>query len=129
MAHVASLLCFALLLASALCLTIKIEPRTEQCFYEAVTHPNVKIAVYFLVSAGGHLDTDFKVYAPNETVVLSGTHETEKLFNFYASDLGNYKFCFSNQMSTLTQKTVLFEIYVGDVLDPHLAKEGLILSN
>jgi hypothetical protein len=117
------LLVFSLVLSYTLALTIKIEPRTEQCFYETVSHPNVKIAVYFLVSAGGHLDTDFKVYAPNDTVILYGTHETEKLYNFYANDIGNYKFCFSNEMSTLTQKTVLFEIYVGDVLDPHLAKE------
>ncbi|KAL0479535.1 hypothetical protein AKO1_007729 [Acrasis kona] len=120
---VSCLVAFAILATVVQCLTIRIEPRTEQCFYETVSHAGAKIAVYFLVSAGGHLDADFKVTAPNGTVVLQGTHETEKLYNLYAHDEGNYKFCFSNEMSTLTQKTVLFEIYVGDVLDPHLAKE------
>lgn len=78
----------------------------------------------FQVAAGGFLDIDVNVYGPDDQLVHSVERESEGKVTFTAEKKGQYKFCFSNMMSTLTPKTVSFNIAVGDLLDPNLAKLG-----
>lgn len=103
-------------------LTFKVEAHKEECLYDQVEKVGVKVMVQYQVTAGGFLDIDLHVYAPGDVLIHSVERESEGKFTFVASHSGQFKFCFSNKMSTLTPKTVSFKIAVGDVLDPTLAQ-------
>lgn len=50
--------------------------------------------------------------APDGKVVLSGIKERQGDFVFTAQNVGEYQFCFNNEMSTFAEKFVDFEIAV-----------------
>ena len=56
---------------------------------------------------------DYAVTSPTEKVILDGTKERQGDFVFTANDVGEYRFCFNNEMSTFAEKMVDFEIAVG----------------
>lgn len=64
------------------------------------------------VQAGGSFDVDYEVVGPGDKIILDGQKERQGDFVFTASDPGEYKFCFNNQMSTFAEKFVDFEIAV-----------------
>ncbi|KAI9766256.1 MAG: hypothetical protein M1840_006670 [Geoglossum simile] len=99
-------------MASATALTYKVSPNEKACFYAAVDNKGAKVAFYFAVQAGGAFDVDYTVNAPSEKVVLEGAKERQGDFVFTANEVGNYRFCFGNEMSTFAEKTVDFEIAV-----------------
>lgn len=49
---------------------------------------------------------------PNEKVILEGAKERQGDFVFTVNEIGDYSFCFSNDMSTFAEKMVDFEIAV-----------------
>lgn len=81
-----------------------------------------QVMLQFQVASGGFLDVDVTIYGPSNNVIHQVERESEGKFTFTAEKKGFYKFCFSNMMSTLTPKTVSFNINVGDLMDPNLAK-------
>lgn len=126
---------------SATALTYRLEANEKACFYTNVEQANAKVAFYFAVStvcfaqliahrchsvfamsvsnsvhgqvqSGGSFDVDFAVTAPGEKVVLDGTKERQGDFVFTAQSVGEYSFCFNNEMSTFAEKMVDFEIAV-----------------
>lgn len=70
---------------------------------------NVTIAQ---VQSGGSFDIDYQVTGPLDKVILDGTKERQGDFVFTAQSIGEYSFCFSNEMSTFAEKLVDFEIAV-----------------
>lgn len=56
---------------------------------------------------------DYRVSGPTGNVVLEGAKERQGDFVFTANNVGDYKFCFSNDMSTFAEKMVDFEIAVS----------------
>lgn len=64
------------------------------------------------VQSGGSFDIDYRVIGPYEKIVLDGSKERQGDFVFTANDEGEYRFCFDNEMSTVTDKVVDFEISV-----------------
>ena len=65
-----------------------------------------------LVQAGGSFDVDYEVTGPGDKIVMDGQKERQGDFVFTATEAGEYKFCFNNQMSTFSEKFVDFEISV-----------------
>lgn len=65
------------------------------------------------MQSGGSFDIDFSVYGPGEKLVMDGTKERQGDFVFTAQSVGEYRFCFNNEMSTFAEKTVDFEIAVS----------------
>jgi hypothetical protein len=53
------------------------------------------------------------VTGPGERIILDGQKERQGDFVFTAESVGEYKFCFSNEMSTFAEKMVDFEIAVN----------------
>lgn len=49
---------------------------------------------------------------PNNKIILDGTKEKQGDFVFTASETGEYRFCFNNEMSTFAEKFVDFEVAV-----------------
>ncbi|KAG6333990.1 hypothetical protein ID866_5095 [Astraeus odoratus] len=111
--------------AKASALTTSIAPNERLCFYADVDKAGEKIGwvfvviqdaggtyVYFQVQAGGSFDIDFDVKDPNEKLLLDGQRERSGDYVLTANTVGEYSFCFENDMSTLTDKLLDFDIMV-----------------
>jgi len=59
---------------------------------------------------GGSFDIDFEVKNPSNQVIHSGEKQQDGDFVFTVDMVGEYSFCFSNKMSTVTDKVLIFEI-------------------
>ncbi|XP_010219238.1 PREDICTED: uncharacterized protein LOC104573711 [Tinamus guttatus] len=70
------------------------------------------------VITGGHYDVDCRLEDPDGIVLYKEMKKQYDSFTFTASRNGTYKFCFSNEFSTFTHKTVYFDFQVGE--DPPL---------
>ncbi|TKA72621.1 hypothetical protein B0A49_02670 [Cryomyces minteri] len=103
--------CFASLI-SATALTYKLVPNEKSCFFTYVDQKAAKVAFYFAVQSGGSFDVDYSVVGPNEKVIMEGAKERQGDFVFTANEVGEYRFCFNNEMSTFADKMVDFEIAV-----------------
>lgn len=64
------------------------------------------------MQSGGSFDIDFDVKDPNDKIVLDGQRERQGDYVLTANHVGEYAFCFENDMSTLTEKLVDFDIMV-----------------
>lgn len=64
------------------------------------------------MQAGGSFDIDYEVRGPSDNIILDGEKERQGDFVFTAKEMGEYKFCFNNEMSTYSEKFVDFEIAV-----------------
>ncbi|KAL6835170.1 emp24/gp25L/p24 family/GOLD domain-containing protein [Trichoderma camerunense] len=97
---------------AATALTYKLTANELACFFASTKNENEKIAFYFAVQSGGSFDVDYLVEGPGGKVILQGEKERQGDFVFTAQVVGDYKFCFDNDMSTYTDKFVDFEIAV-----------------
>ncbi|KAL8799276.1 MAG: hypothetical protein Q9182_006013 [Xanthomendoza sp. 2 TL-2023] len=105
-----SLLGFVCSHVSATALTYKLSAHEFACFYSHVQEKGLKLAFYFAVQSGGSFEVDYSVVGPNEKTILEGTKERQGDYVFTAQEQGEYRFCFSNEMSTWVDKMVDFEI-------------------
>jgi len=64
------------------------------------------------VQSGGSFDIDFDIKDPNDKILLDGVRERQGDYVLTANTVGEYSFCFENDMSTLTEKLVDFDIMV-----------------
>lgn len=80
------------------------------------------------MAEGGFLDIDIKIYSPEGKTIHEGERESNGRYTFPASMDGVYTYCFSNKMSTMTPKLVMFTMEVGDDAKsehhPQNAEEG-----
>lgn len=66
------------------------------------------------VITGGHYDVDCYVEDPNGRTVYKETKKQYDSFSHRTEVEGVYTFCFSNEFSTFSHKTVYFDFQVGD---------------
>jgi hypothetical protein len=92
--------------------TVLVPHGSESCFMEEAQRGDA-VLLSFGVQAGGKLDIDVKIYAPDMKLVYKGTRENENDIQFVATTSGMYRVCFENKMSTITNKVVSFHTYVG----------------
>lgn len=64
------------------------------------------------MQAGGAFDIDYLVTDPDDTIILEGERERQGDYIFTGHKVGEYSFCFSNEMSSLSDKLVDFDIMV-----------------
>ncbi|TPX53702.1 hypothetical protein PhCBS80983_g06224 [Powellomyces hirtus] len=108
-----SLLAGLLLVVSgtaATTLTYRMEPHERACFYTMAKAAGEKMAFYFAVQSGGSFDVDYEVTGPNQQELLSGHRERQGDFVFSAPAAGEHSFCFSNKMSTFSEKVIDFDV-------------------
>ncbi|KAJ3164911.1 hypothetical protein HDU88_004891 [Geranomyces variabilis] len=96
--------------AAATTLTYRMEPHERACFYTTATSPGEKMAFYFAVQSGGSFDVDYEVTGPNNEDILAGQRERQGDFIFSAPAAGEHSFCFSNKMSTFSEKVIDFDV-------------------
>ncbi|KAF3926791.1 hypothetical protein ABW21_db0209880 [Orbilia brochopaga] len=97
---------------SATALTYRLAANEVHCVFIHNDKKGAKVAFYFAVQAGGAFDVDYQVKGPNDIIVLEGNKERQGDFVFTANELGEYSFCFSNDMSTFAEKLVDYEVAV-----------------
>ncbi|KAJ1303815.1 hypothetical protein OPQ81_008237 [Rhizoctonia solani] len=97
---------------SATALTTTVPPNQRLCFYADVDKEGEKIGFYFAVQSGGDFDIDFEVKDPLNEQILDGQRERQGDYIFTANRVGEYSFCFENDMSSFTEKLVDFDIMV-----------------
>ncbi|KAG2013881.1 ER-to-Golgi transporter, variant 2 [Coprinopsis cinerea AmutBmut pab1-1] len=78
--------------------------------------PSVHVAnefqFYFAVQSGGSFDIDWEIKDPGHRILLTGNRERQGDYVLTGNIPGEYSFCFINDMSTLTDKLVDFDISV-----------------
>uniref|UniRef100_A0A4D5S6N6 Putative cargo transport protein n=1 Tax=Ixodes scapularis TaxID=6945 RepID=A0A4D5S6N6_IXOSC len=108
-------------LSYARALFITVDAHAEECFHDTATS-GTKMGLTFEVAEGGFLDIDVKITGPDGKVVYQGERESSGKYTFAAYADGTYHYCFSNAMSTMTPKIVMFSMDIGDA--PHQDSGG-----
>lgn len=92
---------------------VTVDAHAEECFFEEV-EKGTKLGLIFEISEGGFLDIDVKIVGPDGKIIYKGESESSGKYTFSAHMSGIYTYCFSNQMSTMTTKVVMFNMEVGE---------------
>jgi len=100
-------------LKSTLGYYVIVDAHSDECFFEKLTS-GTKLLLTFEVIEGGFLDIDVKITGPDQKEVYRGDRESSGKTTFSAHSDGIYTLCFSNKMSTMTPKMVMFTLDVGD---------------
>jgi len=110
----------ALLLPSSEAFYITVDAHAEECFFDKVKVGS-KLGLMFQVAEGGFLDIDVRIEGPDGKNLYEGERESNGKYTFAAHMDGVYRYCFSNKMSTMTPKIVMFTM---EILDAVAEKEG-----
>ncbi|KAG8895294.1 p24 complex component, partial [Tulasnella sp. 403] len=112
-----SIVVLSLVFRLALAHRIDLPASRKECFFEDL-HVNDKMTVTYQVGGGGNLDVDFLMTDPLGGNIAKHTKETTGTVAITADKDGRYTYCFSNEMSTVSDKQVSFNvhgvIYVAD---------------
>lgn len=112
-------------LSHATALTFVLPPNEQQCFYAFNNRLNSNIGYYFAVQAGGAFDINYTIRAPNRAIVVQEEKQRQGDYLFSADQIGEYEFCFDNEMSTFAEKVIDFEIKTEDDLEAKKIKANL----
>jgi len=112
----------ASLVATSRAFFISIDAHAEECFYEKAGKGD-NLFLMFEVAEGGFLDIDVKIQSPKGQILHQVDRESSGKFSFAARDEGIHSFCFSNKMSTVTPKIVMFTIEKTGVLEKKAGEE------
>lgn len=103
-------LVFLVALVSASPFTFILGAHEKACYYIITSKPSTPLSYYFAVQSGGSFDVDYAIANPRGEVIVSEDKVRQGDFIFTANQVGEYEFCFSNQMSTYAEKIIDFEI-------------------
>lgn len=106
---------------------ITIDAHSEECYFDRAV-AGVKLGLMFEVVEGGFLDIDVKITGPDNKIIYQGDRETNGKYTFATHMDGIYKYCFSNKMSTMTPKIVMFSMDVAEN-HPNQANNGTGISS
>ncbi|KAJ1033069.1 hypothetical protein NDA16_000348 [Ustilago loliicola] len=89
---------------------IELLPHSSECFFEDL-HRGDQMTLTYQVGGGGHLDIDVVLYDPKSRPLFKQDRKDTGTYSFTAQDDGRYTYCFSNEFSTVSDKTVSFNVH------------------
>jgi len=92
---------------------ITVDAHAEECFFDKVQN-GTKLGLTFEVIEGGFLDIDVRVTGPEGEEIITRERESNGKITFAAAKTGAYTYCFSNKMSTMTPKGVMFSMDIAE---------------
>jgi len=90
-----------------------VDAHAEECFFDKVQN-GTKLGLTFEVIEGGFLDIDVRVTGPEGEEIITRERESNGKITFAAARTGAYTYCFSNKMSTMTPKGVMFSMDIAE---------------
>ncbi len=102
---------------------VTVDAHAEECFFDKVKS-GTKMGLTFEVAEGGFLDIDVRIDGPDGKNVHRGERESNGKYTFAAHMDGVYTYCFSNQMSTMTPKIVMFNMDLGEAPEESDTNDG-----
>lgn len=89
---------------------IELGPHSSECFFEDLHHGD-QMTLTYQVGGGGHLDIDVVLYDPKHRPLFKQDRKDTGTYSFTAQDDGRYSYCFSNEFSSVSDKTVSFNVH------------------
>jgi len=82
----------------------------KECFFEDL-HVNDKMTVTYQIGGGGNLDIDFWLNDPRGKSIAKHNRQSTGSHSLTAAKDGRYMYCFSNEFSTVSDKSVSFNVH------------------
>ena len=98
-------------------LTFELTDNAKECFYEEILN-ETKCTLEFQVVSGGHYDVDVTLKNPTGNVIYDAKKKQYESHTLATKTSGEYVFCFSNEFSSFTHKTVYFDFQSGEKVPP-----------
>ena len=73
--------------------------------------------IEYQVLEGGDLDINFSLWSPSGQFLFNDARSEEGLHEISSAEEGDYKICFGNEFSRMTDKTVFWEIFTEEEYD------------
>ena len=89
---------------------IELGASSKECFFEDLHHGD-QMTLTYQVGGGGHLDIDVSLTDPKLRALFEQKRKDTGTYSFTAQEDGRYTYCFSNEFSTVSDKTVSFNVH------------------
>ncbi|XP_060711184.1 transmembrane emp24 domain-containing protein 1-like [Hemiscyllium ocellatum] len=93
--------------------TFVLLPGREECFYQHAGN-NSSMELEYQVIGGAGLDVDFTVFSPVGEILVKESRKSDGVHMIEPTIIGDYKICFDNSFSTISEKLVFFEVIFDD---------------
>ncbi|XP_048359726.1 transmembrane emp24 domain-containing protein 1 [Sphaerodactylus townsendi] len=90
-------------------LTFLLPAGRRECFFQAAP-PNGSLELEYQIIGGAGLDVDFSLESPSGVLLVDEHRKSDGLHTIEATETGDYKLCFDNSFSTISEKLVFFEL-------------------
>ncbi|KAM6188717.1 transmembrane emp24 domain-containing protein 1 [Sarcoramphus papa] len=81
----------------------------RECFYQGAPG-NASLEAEYQVIGGAGLDVDFSLESPSGLLLVSEHRRSDGAHTVEPTEAGDYKLCFDNSFSTISEKLVFFEL-------------------
>ncbi|XP_012665647.1 transmembrane emp24 domain-containing protein 1 isoform X2 [Otolemur garnettii] len=88
----------------------------KQCFYQSAP-ANASLETEYQVIGGAGLDVDFTLESPQGVLLVSDSRKADGVHTVEPTEAGDYKLCFDNSFSTISEKLVFFELIFDSLQD------------
>ncbi|KAM5238723.1 transmembrane emp24 domain-containing protein 1 [Ctenodactylus gundi] len=88
----------------------------KQCFYQSAP-ANASLETEYQVIGGAGLDVDFTLESPRGLLLVSESRKADGVHTVEPTEAGDYRLCFDNSFSTISEKLVFFELIFDSLQD------------
>lgn len=88
----------------------------KQCFYQSAP-ANASLETEYQVIGGAGLDVDFTLESPQGVLLVSESRKADGVHTVEPTEAGDYRLCFDNSFSTISEKLVFFELIFDSFQD------------